>query len=106
MHALSHQGGGGPWGGDHSHEFERHWEIEGLPGRELLGACADAYDRLDGLVGEAHRRLKAKTTSHRRDGSPRALPCMEDTAKYRIVRTVMRGGHEVWEDEPSGLHDH
>ena len=58
--------GGGPWGGDHRHEWERHWETEGLEGRELLEACADVYDRLDELVTEAHGRLDASVTSFRR----------------------------------------
>jgi len=97
---------GGPWGGDHPHEYERHWEIEGLEGRELLEACADAYDRLDEVVTEAHKQRGAQVVSYRREGSKRALPCMEDLAKYRVVRTSMRDGREVWEDEPTRLHEH
>lgn len=103
---CTHEHIGRPWPTDHCHEYERHWEIEGLPGRELLDACADVYDRLDGLVSEAHKRLKAETLSFRRDGSPRALPCMEEIAKHRIVRSVMKDGREVWGDEPAGLHSH
>ncbi len=80
--------------------------MEALPGRELLEACADVYDRLDEIVAEAHQRLGATTNSYRREGSPRALPCMEEVSKYRIVRSTMRDGREVWEDEPPGLHDH
>lgn len=89
---------------DHSHEFERHWSLDGLEGRELLDACADVYDRLDRLVEEAHDRAGATLGSHRREGSHRALPCMEDTAAYRIVRTVLKNGREVWEDEPVDAH--
>jgi len=62
------------------------------------------YDSLDALVTEAHRRLEATTKSYRREGSKRALPCMEDTAKYRIIKIVMKEGREVWDDEPAGLH--
>ena len=80
--------------------------LEGLEGRELLEACADVYDRLDELVAEAHGRLDTSVKSFMREGSPRALPCMEDTVKYRVVRTTMRNGREVWEDEPPGLHRH
>lgn len=89
---------------DHTHEFERHWSLEGLEGRELLDACADVYDRLDKLVEEAHARAGATLTSYRREGSHRALPCMENTAPYRIVRTVLKDGLEVWEDEPPDAH--
>ena len=94
------------WREDHPHEYERHWEIEGLEDRELLEACADAYDRLDEIVTEAHKRLGADVLSYRKSGSPRALPCMEDLSKYRIVRTSMRGGREIWEDEPAHLHEY
>ena len=31
---------------------------------------------------------------------------MEDVLKYRIVRTSMRDGREIWENEPARLHDH
>lgn len=96
----------GPWGEDHCHEFERHWEMEGLQGREILETCADAYDRLDDLVIDAHGRLNANVTSFRRAGSRRSLPCMEDTLKHRIVRTTMKDGREIWQDEPPGLHGH
>lgn len=41
---------------DHTHEYERHWSMEGLKGGELLSACADVYDWLDELVHEAHKR--------------------------------------------------
>lgn len=98
--------GAGPWGEDHPHEFERHWEMQGLGGRELLEVCADVYDRLDALVQQAHTRLGANWKSFRREGSSRALPCMEDILKHRIVRTSMRDGREVWENEPQGLHRH
>ena len=89
---------------DHTHEFTRLWETEGLPGRELLEACADIYDRLDQLVGRAHQHLGGGMTSYRQQESDRALPCMQDTVKFRVVHTVIRGGQEVWEGEPPGLH--
>ncbi|MEY2411021.1 MAG: hypothetical protein QOF48_3691 [Verrucomicrobiota bacterium] len=89
---------------DHAHEFERFWEIDNLPGRELLQACAEIYDRLDDLVRDAHRRLGWSMLSHRPEGSQRALPCM--VAKHRTVRTVVKEGREVWENEPLGLHGH
>ena len=89
---------------DHTHEFERHWSMEGLEGRELLEACADVYDRLDELVEEAHARAGAKLGSHRREGCRRALPCMEDTAPYRIIRTILKDGQELWENEPADAH--
>jgi hypothetical protein len=97
---------GGPWVEDHTHEFTRHWGIEGLEGRELLEACADVYDRLDELVRDAHRRLKASMLSHGRDNSPRSLPCMEDIIKHRVIRTTLRDGREYWDSEPPGLHSH
>lgn len=91
---------------DHAHEFERYWGIHSLPGRELLEACAEVYDRLEDLIREAHHRAGAQISSHRKDGAKRALPCMEDILKHRIVRTVVKDGREVWEDEPPGLHKH
>lgn len=93
------------WAKDHSHEYVRHWEIATLPGRELLEACADIYDRLDDLVREAHERLGMPMTSFKKPGSARVLPCMEDIAKHWTARTVLRDGHEVWEDEPGSFHD-
>jgi hypothetical protein len=101
---CTHQYIGRPWPTDHCHEYERHWEIVGLPGYELLSACADVYDSLDALVSEAHRRLEATTKSYKHEGSKRALPCMEDTARYRIIKSVMKEGREVWDDEPPGFH--
>jgi hypothetical protein len=92
------------WAEDHSHEYVRHWEMETLPGRELLEATAEIYDRLDELVEQAHKLLGHQQTNFRRRGSPRALPCMEDTATYRTARTVLRDGHEVWEGQPPSHH--
>ncbi len=91
---------------DHPHEFERHWGIDTLKDRELLQSCAEIYDRLDDLVHDAHRRLGAEMPSHRTPDSKRALPCMEDLTKYRVVRTVIENGKEIWKDEPSDLHSH
>ncbi len=89
---------------DHAHEFERFWEIDSLPGRELLEACAEIDDRLDDLVHDAHARLGASMPSHKKDGARRALPCIEDVLKHRVARTTMKDGHEVWQDEPPELH--
>jgi hypothetical protein len=89
---------------DHGHEWTRHWEIDGLEGCELLEVCADIYDRLDALVVDAHRRLGSDIGTSRSPHSKRALPCMEDPAKHRIVRTFIRDGQEVWQDEPPQLH--
>lgn len=91
-------------GTDHRHYFERHWEVDTLPGRELLDACADVFDRLETLVDEAHARLGASQLSHKRDDSPRTLPCMINTLKFRVVRTSIRNGREVWKNQPKGLH--
>lgn len=98
--------GGGPRETDHSHEYERHWEIDSLPGRELLEACADVFDRLDALVADAHTRLGSTTVSYMREGSPRSLPCMEDVSKHLIIRSTMKDGHEVWPEESQRFHDH
>lgn len=91
---------------DHGHEFTRHWSLDDHNDRDLLEVCADVYDRMDALVGDAHRRLGAKMTSHAREGSPRALPCLNDVAKHKLARTIVRDGREIWEDEPPGLHQH
>lgn len=91
---------------DHRHEYTRHWSMEGLEGREILEVCADVYDRLDDVVRDAHHRLGAEMVSHSREGSPRRLPCMEDTKKHRVVKTRLSRGRERWLDEPPGLHDH
>lgn len=90
---------------DHRHEYTRHWSMDVLDGRELLEVCADVYDRLDDVVREAHERLRARMVSHAREGSTRTLPCMEYTTNYRIAKTQMRRGKEIWIGEPPGLHD-
>jgi len=90
----------------HSHEFERFWAIDNLPNRELLDGCAELYDAMDALVAEAHQLLDAEFPSHRTASSKRALPCMEDTLKYRVARTVIKDGKEVLEEEPSDMHHH
>jgi hypothetical protein len=89
---------------DHGHNFTRQWSMEGLDGRELLEVCAYIYDRLDEIVTEAHVRLGASVVSYARPGSPRRLPCMEDIDKYRIVKTRIRRGKEVWVDKPRRPH--
>jgi hypothetical protein len=90
---------------DHAHEFERRWSMEGLNGRELLEVCADCFDRLVELVHFAHQQLGVSMGSSRREGSSRSLPCMEDTTPHRVARTIMQDGHEIWVNEPPGLHN-
>jgi hypothetical protein len=89
---------------DHGHNFTRLWSMEGLEGRELLSACAHIYDKLDELVSEAHQRLGASTVSYSSPGSKRRLPCMENIDNYRIVKTRMRKGKEVWINRPRKPH--
>jgi hypothetical protein len=89
---------------DHGHNFTRLWSMEGLGGRELLDACAYVYDRLDEIVTEAHERLGAHIVSYNRVGSPRRLPCMENIDQYRIVKTRIRRGKEVWVNKPRQPH--
>jgi hypothetical protein len=89
---------------DHAHQYVRRWSIDSLKGRELLDACADVYDRLDELVVDAHERLGRGMAAHMKEGSGRRLPCMEDTRKHRVIRTVVKDGREAWADEPPGLH--
>lgn len=89
---------------DHGHNFTRMWSMEGLNGRELLDACANVYDVLDELVGDAHDRLDASTVSYAKPGSKRRLPCMEKIDQYRIVKTRIRKGKEVWINRPRKPH--
>jgi hypothetical protein len=88
------------WRTDHAHEFTRHWELEGVSG-ELLEVSADIFARLNDLVHDAHRRLGAET--HNPLGRP---SCTQDTTQYRVIRTSIRDGKEIWDYEPPGLHDH
>lgn len=103
--ACTHYYIGTGWRTDHVHEFTRQWEMEGLS-TELLEACAGIYDRLDDLVVDDHRRLGAQMPSHRTEHSKRALPCMEETTKHRVIRTIVRDGQEIWEYEPQEDHEH
>lgn len=89
---------------DHPHEFERYWSIEDLNGRELLEACPEIYESLDSLVSEAHRRLGAKTLVKGQEHGPGRPPCMMDTTKHRVMRTVLRDGQEVLDADPSTPH--
>jgi hypothetical protein len=91
---------------DHGHNFTRQWSMGGLDGRELLEVCAYIYDQLDEIVTEAHRRLNASVVSYAKAGSRRRLPCMENIDQYRIVKTRMRRGKEVWVNKPTRLHAH
>ncbi len=89
---------------DHGHNFTRLWSMDGLGGSELLSVCADIYDKLDELVSEAHQRLGVSTVSYAGPESKRRLPCMGDTDKYRIVKTRIRKGKEVWINRPKKPH--
>ncbi len=92
--------------GNHAHEYTRHWSMDGLSGREILEVCADVYDRLDALVHTAHEHAGTSMLVHRNDGSIRSLPCMENVEEFRVVRTELRDGKEIWINEPPGLHSH
>lgn len=89
---------------DHGHNFTRQWSMEGLDGRELLQTCAYIYDRLDEIVAEAHKRAGATVVSYAQPGSPRRLPCMGNLDQYRIVKTRVRRGKEVWVNKPRRAH--
>jgi len=91
---------------DHGHNFTRHWSMDGLNGRELLDVCAYIYDQLDEIVTEAHERLGASVASYAQPGSLRRLPCMENIDQYRIVKTRIRRGKEVWINRPHRQHIH
>jgi len=91
---------------DHGHNFTRQWSMEGLDGRELLEVCAYIYDKLDEVVTEAHKHLGASVISYARPGSARRLPCMEDIDQYRVVKTRIRRGKEVWVNKPRRPHLH
>jgi hypothetical protein len=103
--ACTHYYIGTGWRTDHAHEFTRHWEMDGLP-YEILKTSADIYDRLDDLVTKAHKRLGATMQSYRASPDGRALPCMEDIDKHRVIFTTVQDGKEIWNNEPPGLHDH
>jgi hypothetical protein len=89
---------------DHPHEVERHWSVEGLDGAEILSVCADIYDRLDEVVVEAHKYAGSNMAGFARPGGRHRLPCMDDTAMFRVIKSKVVDGHEVWIDEPGGLH--
>jgi len=91
---------------DHGHDWTRHWSMNGLDGKELLEFCADVYDRLDPIVSEAHERAGGGMSSLARPGSRRRLPCMEEKEikKYRVAKTRIRRGEEVWINEPKVDH--
>lgn len=91
---------------DHAHEYTRTWSMAGLNGRDLLEVTADIYDRLDRLVRTAHQQVGASMMSHQKTGSARALPCMESVGCFRVVRSTIEDGKEVWLNEPPGLQNH
>ena len=90
---------------DHSHEFTRHWEMMGLAG-EILEGCATVHDRLDEVVTDAHQRLGAQVEVYRESPSGHSMPCMDDTAKFRVIRTTVKKGKEVWKYKPPFPHEH
>jgi len=73
---------------------------------EVLEACATIHDRLDEIVNEAHKRLGADVQSYKQTPSGHSMPCMDDTTKFRVICTTVKGGKEIWEYEPPGLHEH
>ena len=104
---------------DHAHEFGENWstESEGFTtaGREAAGCCRAAapprplrFACLDDRVATQARMNDAgDTVAHRirpSGGASRRLPCMENTLPNRVIRTVIRDGREIWQDEPAGLH--
>jgi hypothetical protein len=91
---------------DHGHNFTRQWSMEGLDGRELLEVCAYIYDGLDEIVAEAHETLGASLASFTQPGSRKRMPCMNDINQYRIVKTRIRRGKEVWVNKPRRPHSH
>ena len=90
---------------DHGHNFTRWWSMDGLSGRELLDACAHIHDVLDELVTDAHNRLGAFTVSYASPKSQRRLPCMANIDQYRIVKTRIRKGKEMWINKPRRSHE-
>lgn len=96
-------------GQEHGHLVERHWEMDSMPGRELLDLCADAYALLDQVVGEAHRAVGqgfAPALNGELVERPSGrLPCMIDPARHRIAKFVPGpNGKSRWVDEPPALH--
>src|SRR5207248_270356 len=90
----------------HGHEYQRTWEMDALPGRELLDVCAEIYGKLSALVGIAHEQLGAHMVSMSEDPATpigpglHRLPCMNDTEAYRTVRTYVLNGQEIWDGAP------
>lgn len=97
-------------GEDHSHKIVRHWEVDDLPGQELLEATGKIYGLFSNLVDEAHHQLGASLRPASRQGKPvedredGRLPCMLKPDKHRVARIKRRKGRAVWVDEPPGLH--
>ena len=85
-------------GEDHGHDFVRHWEVDQMPGKELLEACADVYGLLSELVEVAHKEAGATTQSNY-SGS---MPCMRETLSHRTAHIDRVGD---WVNEPPGLHE-
>jgi hypothetical protein len=94
---------------DHPHEYLRYWEIDSLPRRELLDACASVFDLLEELYSKAHAEagaetyIESKIHASAKSGS-HVYSCMNDTLRHRRVRTRLKNGIEVWKNEPAGLH--
>jgi hypothetical protein len=54
---------------DHGHEYQRSWEVEELPGRELLDVAAEVYDLISEVVDLAHRAVGSGMSVVRTDGA-------------------------------------
>ena len=70
---------------------ERRWEVESLPGLELLDVLATCYARLDILVADAHRVAGAEYTrvacpSGRSHPLKKVLSCMSVARERRMAR--------------------
>ena len=97
-------------GEDHSHRIVRHWEINGLPDRELLDVGAELFGLLAAVVAQAHDELGASLITATRDGTrlekptDGRMPCMVNPIKYRTATIKRRRGRVVWSDEPPNLH--
>ena len=62
-HALMSATDGRGESDDHDHDVLRHWELDTMPGWELLDLCAEIFSELDKLVGMAHAAVGQSLTS-------------------------------------------
>ncbi len=87
----------------HGHRLVRTWEIDTLPDRELLAACAEMYGRLDDLDLMAHQELGDGLLKNW-DGD--VMPCMLNTSEARTALIEEHGGRAVWINQPRGLENY